>query len=125
MKVRNVSPLGRLVNLEIKRGVIGKGDVVDVIDELGERLLEQGDTWAPADAAAEAVLERWKREAPEREAEAGRVAEEREARRARKKAGLPAEGPEALTPGPSPSRRARGAKEAVESPGEPEPDAAA
>lgn len=52
MKFRNINPLGEIQNLDISPEPIAAGEVVEVDDELGERLLEQPSNWEPVGKAA-------------------------------------------------------------------------
>ena len=54
MKVRNVNPLGEVVNLDVREEPIGRGEVVEVDEALGARLLEQAENWAPVSKDAKA-----------------------------------------------------------------------
>jgi hypothetical protein len=52
MKVRNINVLGEILNVDIRQEPIGAGEVVEVDDELGARLLEQKANWEPVGKAA-------------------------------------------------------------------------
>lgn len=53
MKVKNINPLGEVLNFDIRQEPIARGEVVEVDDALGKRLLQQEMNWEKATEKAE------------------------------------------------------------------------